>query len=113
MKSKKCESKDTSKAISKGKKNQVDNLKKVMTKIERQIKQEQLTINKKGSEAIKNTILKSKINEAHSSKKVSVDSYKNKPSQRISKCQKAELASNYRKYKNIISPTRSSKLKVS
>ena len=84
-----------------------------MTKIERQIKQEQFTTNKKDEEVIKSTILKSKINAAQSSKKVSVDSYKNKPSQRMSKCQKGELARNSRKYKNIISPTRSSKLKVS
>ena len=99
--------------MSKGKKSQVDNLRKVMTKIERQIKQEQSTANRKEEEAIKSTILKNKINAAHSSKKVSVDNYKNKPSQRINKYHKGELASNTRKYKNIVSPNRSSKLKIS
>lgn len=81
-----------SKTTSKGKKTQVDNLKKVISKIERQIKQEHAAANRKDEEAIKSAILKNKTNIAHSSKKASVDSYKNKPSQRINKYQKGEVA---------------------
>ena len=64
-----------------------------MNKIERQIKQEQSATNRREEEAIKSAILKNKINIAHNSKKVSVDCYKNKASQRMNKYQKGELAS--------------------
>lgn len=78
--------------MAKGKRSEVDNLKKVMTKIERQIKQEQAASHRKDEDIYKNTVLKSKINAAHNSKKISVDSYKNKPSQKMSKYQRSELA---------------------
>jgi hypothetical protein len=113
MKSKKCENKESAKLTSKGKKKSVDSLKKVMTTIEKQLKQEPSSKNRKEEEIIRNAILKNKTNNINFCKKDSVDSYKCKSSQRLNKYYKTEISSSMKKMKTLQSPEREYKHKIS